>query len=298
MSAYEYYGTPPSPTWLLTGRAPGVRGRVVIGLGGIGSAAAYWLAGASAQTSSGSSGSSSATSAARRRITRGSSGSATTRPATCGSPRDAYDAWSAVEEESGERLVDAHRRARPVPGRGAHGLDRPTTRARLDEVGGIAYELARRGRDDAPVAAVAARRRRPGHVPGGRGDRRGGEGERRASPARRVDGRHARRARAGDRDSRERRAVRARERRGHVPRGAAHPGRGRLDERAARAAVASDQPHGDAGAGDLLRVARPRRVRPRAVPGLDLDGRRPPSTGSRRSASPAPRSAGTWAGPR
>jgi hypothetical protein len=58
-----------------------------------------------------------------------------------------------------------------------------------------------------------------------------------------------------------------------VSRGTFDRRRRRLDERAPGAALATDQPDGHAGAGALLRFARPGRVRSRTVPDLDMDGR-------------------------
>ncbi len=78
---------------------------IVVGLGGIGSGAAYWLAGASGPTSSGSSNSSSVTIGASPRTIRGSSGSRITRRATSASPRPPTRRGRRSRPSLGEQLI-------------------------------------------------------------------------------------------------------------------------------------------------------------------------------------------------
>ena len=170
----------------------------VVGLGGIGSGAVYWAARRAGGGVLGLErfelGHGHGASQDHSRIIRLSYHA----PEYVRFARDSYAAWAAVEEESGQQLVYRTGGLDLYP-ENAHGWMQDYTRA-LDEVGGIAYEWLDAARRDAPLAAVADRRRRPRHVPGGLGHRRRGQSQRDAPAPGHLDGRDAPRARTRPRD--------------------------------------------------------------------------------------------------
>ena len=212
----------------------------------------------------------------------------------------AYETWAEVERESGSQVVFRTGGLDVGPRETAPGVAIDIGEyARSMTAEGVPFEHARRARDRAPLAGLAARRRAPGPVPG----RRRARGP--VAPATSPTGAWPSSTApccASTRPSRGSTARRRRDDRGPRGRRAAHrrPGhrrRRRLDERPARAAGRRPAAHGHPGAGQLVHAARrSRAVRPGPVPGLDLDGRALVLRLSRPTATRAPRSARTWAG--
>ena len=159
---------------------------IVLGLGGLGSGAAYWLSRSAARACSASSSSSWGTCAASRRTIRASSGCRTTRPTYVELAKHAYAAWDELEREPASSSC-SRPAASTSPRATARSRSRTTPTAwRVRR----AVRAPRRGRDRAALAAVRGRRRHPRAVPGGERHRDGG-----ARATRRTAGWRARTAR-------------------------------------------------------------------------------------------------------
>ena len=187
---------------------------IVVGLGGIGSGAAYWLSRRLGDRVLGLEqfelGHVNGASQDHSRIIRLSYH----RPEYVRLARRAYATWAEVEAESRRPDRDADRRAR----RRARATPRSRSRDYVDSDDGRGgpVRAARRPRDHASLAAVAARRRAPRPVPGGRRDGRPeprptpptsgwpGPTGRRSSTGRPVDGAARRRRRRHRGDDRRR----------------------------------------------------------------------------------------------
>ena len=262
------------------GRQPRVRGAAlavyryaVIGGGGIGSAAAYWLSRRAGDEvlclEQWELGHGQGASEDHSRIIRLGYHS----PAYTALTPSAYAAWREVEAESGVPLVHVTGMVN-IARRGSEGVRDPRRLHGRDGRGRHRLRALRRRRADAALAAVPrargprgavpARRRHPRHPQGGRGARR--------ARARARRDRARRRGRDGDRAAARRRPadhrggrVRGREG-GHL--------RGRVDARAAARPRRRLADPADPGAGDLLRDAQPRRLRAGPLPDLALARRR------------------------
>jgi sarcosine oxidase len=258
---------------------------IVVGLGGIGSGAAFWLSERLGDRVLGLEqfelGHLNGASQDHSRIIRLSYH----RPDYVRLAKRAYATWAEVEARAGETIVTvtggprrrAARRGDPA-GRlhGRHGRRGRPVRA------------PRRGRDHAPLAAVAPRRGAPRPLPGSVGladPNRGNAAHLAARPGERRD---AARPLPGDAAADAGGGVEVTTADGTV-------------HRAATVVVAADawtnellglRPAAAAddheGAGHVLRLPGPGRVRPGPLPDLDLDGRAC-STASRRTARPARR---------
>ena len=188
----------------------------------------------------------------------------------------AYESWAEVERESASQVVfrtgwPGRRAARDRRGRG----DRHRRVLAGDDRGGRPVRDARWARGHAPLAGVAPRRRARRAVPGRRRARR--PVARQPRPPAAGDGPWRRAAGAGP--GRANRGCRRRDDRGARGRRApdgrqGHRRHRRLDQRPARAARREPPAHRDPGAGQLVHAGRrPLAVRPGPLPDLDLDGR-------------------------
>ena len=203
-----------------TGGATGARGgrgmtasydAIVVGLGGIGSAAAYRLAAAGGGRrilglEQFELGHDRGASQDVSRITRLSYH----RPEYVSLAIEAQAAWREVEAASGERIITIT---------GGLDLAPPDAPESIDDYAdsmtavGVPFEWLDAGRGDAALAAVAPRGRDAGDLPGERRDRRSRARQRRPPAACTRRRRGAPRACPGDRDPRPRRRVRGRRRR-------------------------------------------------------------------------------------
>ena len=204
---------------------------IVLGLGGWGSAAAYWLSRRAGADVLGWSSSSWGTCEASRRTTRASSGSPTTRRHTSSwpsTPTGRGPSWSGTPASSScSRPAGSTSRPREsaIP---------LTNYSGSMDAAGVAYEHLDAGGDPAPLAAVRGHRRHPRAVPGRRAGSRWPPGGTRPTCAWRA--RTARRCVTRRRSSGSaRRGRRDRGRRGRdgLPLPAAGHRRGRLDQRRA-----------------------------------------------------------------
>ena len=182
----------------------------------------------------------------------------------------AYRGLGGAGVGSGGAAGGDHRRPRPVPARVGH-----PARPLPGQPGGLrrALPVAGRRRGDAPLAGLPAGRRR-GRALAGR--RRHGPGRPRhpahAAPCRRLR-RHPARPHPGDGRPRPRRLGRGGHGRRHLPGRPPAALRRRLDRRPAGPARRRPPPGRHPGAVQLLPPGRPGRLRRRPLPGLDLDGR-------------------------
>ena len=244
---------------------------IVVGLGGIGSGAVYWLSrrlgGRVLGLEQFELGHHNGASQDHSRIIRLSYH----RADYVRLARRAYETWTEVERESATTIVTRTGGLDVAPRDAAIPLDG----LRRRDVGrGRSVRAARRAGDRSSLAAVAARRRASRPVPGRLRDRRSQPGQRRAPAPRSRARRDSPRALAGHEPPRPRRRDRGRHGRRHdVPDGDAGACGRCLDERPARALRAAPAAHDHPGAGHVLRGARSGRLRPGAVPDLDLDGR-------------------------
>ena len=244
---------------------------IVVGLGGIGSGAAYWLSRALGEGVLGLERFEldhvNGASADHSRIIRLSYH----RPDYVRLAKRAYETWAEVERDAGERIVTvtggldlwpadpAIPMADYTDSLTAEGvpfelLDGAEVRRRWPQwrVGDeLSRDVAARGRPGRPVPRQC---RAPAPCPGERRDAA------RPQPGD-VDPRCGRwRPRGGDAG-------------GDVPDRAGRARRRRLDQRAARLVRPAPAADRHQGAGDLLRLPGPGGLRARPVPGLDLDGR-------------------------
>ena len=220
--------------------------------------------------------------------TAGSSGCPTTGPTTCGSPSAPTRRGPRSSARPGERIVTIDRRTRPVAGRPGHPDGRlhrqPRRRGRPVRAASMRPRSASAGRSGTSTTTSTGM----WQAHGGLADPfRGNAAHRRLAAGPRRD---AARPHAGDRDPRRgRRRPRGRDAGRDLPDRAGRARRRRLDQRPprlVRPAAAADR---DQGAGHLLRLPGPGRLRARPLPGLDLDGRAVASTASRPTARPARR---------
>ena len=201
----------------------------------------------------------------------------------------AYESWAVVEAEAGRTDRHGHRRPGPVAGRPGHPDGRlhrePHRRRRPVRAPG-------RRRDPATLAAVAPRRRRDRHVPGAGRPGRPEPGQRRAPAAR---------AGANGATLLDRTPVLAIRDAGGGELEVETHGRRPPDRRASswrptpgrtgswRASIAQLPLTVTKEQVTYFACPRPGRLRPRPLPGLDLDGRPVASTASRPTARPARR---------
>ena len=207
---------------------------IVVGLGAIGSGAAYWL---SRRLGDRVLGLEQFELGHQRRVGQDHSRIIRLsyhRPDYVRLARRAYATWAEVEAESGTRIVTRTGGLDVAPARGAIPLSDYTSAMTAE---GVPFEHLDARRDHAALAAVAARRRAPRALPGGCRHRRPEPRQRRPPAARPRARRDAPRAHPGDAAARRRRRDRGRAGRRHgPPRRHGRPRRRRLDERAARVA--------------------------------------------------------------